>query len=779
MTELDETLKEFLVESFENLEHLDRELLALEEDSSNAATINTIFRIIHTIKGTSGFFDFKTLEKVSHVGENLLDSLRSQAIAVTPEIITTLLELNDTLKNLLTQINDSGCEGANIYSALIERLTALNTKKDEKKDSAPAATETATLKSSVAPARPSAPSPTSNSNEDELEKLFKEAQAQYEMPPPSQAVIAPVATTSEIAAPVAATQSEKQKEEPASEPKKQGEIADTSLRVDVNLLDKLMNLVGELVLARNQILQFTKSQSDGEFISTSQRLNLITSELQDGVMKTRMQPVSTIWNKLPRIVRDIAQSCGKQVNLEMIGKETDLDRAIIEAMKDPLTHIIRNAVDHGIETPEVRRKAGKSASGTLTLKAFHEGGQVIIQISDDGAGLNTERIRAKAVEKGIISAERAEGLGEADVYRLIFLPGFSTAEKITNISGRGVGMDVVRSNIERIGGAVDVGSTFGRGTSFTIKIPLTLAIIPALIVTSGTNRYAIPQVNLRELVRVEASASNRNLERLQGAEFYRLRGKLLPLVYLNRQLDLTGNTAPSSEVLNIVVVKAENGQFGLVVDEIHDTEEIVVKPLGRMLKTVPVFAGATIMGDGQVALILDLLGLGRAAQITKRESLASQQELSAAAAQEPRSKLLVFQLSNGRRAAVPLEEVNRLEEFPASKLEQAGQHSVVQYRDHILPLIDLSTLIHGGQTAYNGEVKAFVHQRGTMQVGFVVEEILDIVEQAVKLETPFQRPGVVGSAVIQDRVTDIIDLPAALKISNLQSAASAYVEGTK
>ncbi|NDC37959.1 MAG: hypothetical protein EBZ48_07885 [Proteobacteria bacterium] len=632
-------------------------------------------------------------------------------------------------------------------------------------------------KPSPQPAAPEAP--VQSAEEDELDRLFREAQAEYAAVPAAPATSATLAVPPQPA-PVAVAPTppvDKVREDAGGDQKKQGEIADTSLRVDVNLLDKLMNLVGELVLARNQILQFTKSQIDGEFISTTQRLNLITSELQDGVMKTRMQPVSTIWNKLPRIVRDISQSCGKQVNLEMIGKETDLDRAIIEAMKDPLTHIIRNAVDHGIESPEVRSKAGKAPAGTLTLKAFHEGGQVIIQITDDGAGLNLERIRAKAIEKGIVSAERAASLGEADVYRLIFLPGFSTAEKITNISGRGVGMDVVRSNIERIGGTVDVSSTFGRGTAFTIKIPLTLAIIPALIVTSGSNRYAIPQVNLHELVRVEANASNKNLERLQGADFYRLRGKLLPLVYLDRQLNLADNTGRSSEVLNIVVVKAENGQFGLVVDEIHDTEEIVVKPLGRMLKSVPVFAGATIMGDGQVALILDVLGLGRAAQLTKRESVAMQQDRSANTSQEPRSKLLVFQLCNGRRAAIALEEVNRLEEFAVSKVEQAGPYSVVQYRDNILPLIDLSTLIHGSQSAYEGEVKAFVHQRGNFQVGFVVEQILDIVEQAVRVEKPFHRPGVVGSAVIQDRVTDIIDLSAALKISNLRPAESVQIEG--
>jgi two-component system chemotaxis sensor kinase CheA len=768
MTELDETLKEFLVESFENLEQLDRELLALEEDPSNHSTINTIFRIIHTIKGTSGFFDFKILERVSHVGENLLDSLRSQAISVTPEIVTALLELNDTLRGLLSRIIDEGNEGTETFSGLIERLTKLNTKKADTSPTTTASTSKSEVDSTAkAPdtALNAANSKPVEASIDDLDALFQQAQAEYSKQSPDTHSATPIAKSS--------AEADKAKEESGNDTKKHSEISDSSLRVDVNLLDKLMNLVGELVLARNQILQFTKTQNDGEFVNTSQRLNLITSELQDGVMRTRMQPVSTIWNKLPRIVRDISQNCGKQVNLEMIGKDTDLDRAIIEAMKDPLTHIIRNAVDHGIESPDSRKKAGKSPTGTLTLKAFHEGGQVIIQISDDGAGLHTERIRKKALEKGIITPENAASLSEADIYRLIFLPGFSTAEKITNISGRGVGMDVVRSNIERIGGAVDVTSSLGTGTTFTIKIPLTLAIIPALIVACGGSRYAIPQVNLHELVRVENPRENKNIERVQGAEFYRLRGKLLPLVYLDAQLNTASIRAQDSTALNIVVVKAENGQFGLVVDTIQDTEEIVVKPLGRLLKSVPVFAGATIMGDGQVALILDVLGLGRAAQLTKRESISkSQEKAGKSATEEPRSKLLVFQLCNGRRAAIPLEDVSRLEEFPIEKVEQAGTYSAVQYRDGILPLIDLSTLVHGTQSAYEKEVKAFVHQGSGVQVGFVVEEILDIVEQSVKLETPFQRPGILGSAVIQNKVTDIIDLQAALKISNLSPTES-------
>ncbi|MCB0334217.1 MAG: chemotaxis protein CheA, partial [Bdellovibrionales bacterium] len=404
-------------------------------------------------------------------------------------------------------------------------------------------------------------------------------------------------------------------------PLSKSSIADSSLRVDVELLDSLMNLVGELVLARNQILQFTKmnGESNANFTNTCQRLNLITSELQEGVMKTRMQPIANVWNKFPRIIRDIARACGKEIQVDMEGKDTDLDKTILEAIKDPLTHIVRNAADHGIETPEVREANGKSREGTLLLSAYHEGGHVIIEIVDDGAGLNTERIREKAIEKGVISAEKAGRMSEQELQRLIFAPGFSTAEQVTNISGRGVGMDVVRSNIEKIGGSVDIQSILGEGTTLKIKIPLTLAIVPALMISAGDQRFAIPQVSLLELLRIEGDKIDTQIEEIHGSLFYRLRGDLLPLVYLSHELQMTHlqldeeARKKTNKAINVVVVRADEKEFGLVVDVVHDTEEIVVKPLGRQLKNIEVFAGATILGDGKVALILDILGLGKKA----------------------------------------------------------------------------------------------------------------------------------------------------------------------
>ena len=403
-----------------------------------------------------------------------------------------------------------------------------------------------------------------------------------------------------------------------------------TIRVGVNLLDRLMNLVGELVLARNQLLQFSSMRQDPGFQAVSQRMNLIATELQEEVMKTRMQPIGNVWDKFPRKVRDLALSCHKEVRLEMEGQDTELDCTIIEAIKDPMTHLVRNCIDHGIEPPEVRKQSGKSSTGILKLRAFHEGGQVNIDVTDDGAGLNAERIRQKALERGLITAQSASRLCDRDIFNLIFLPGFPTAEKITNVSGRGVGMDVVKTNVEKIGGTVDVQSTASQGTTAHMKIPLTLAIIPALIVTTAGDRYAVPQVNLLELVRLEGEQARTAIEQVGGAPVYRLRGKLLPLTYLRHKLraEVNKTSATESQNVNIVVLRADDREFGLVVDEINDTQEIVVKPLGKQLKSINAYAGATIMGDGKVALILDVLGLAQRAKLVSglSEKAASQTE---------------------------------------------------------------------------------------------------------------------------------------------------------
>lgn len=755
----DSVLKEFLIESRENLDQLDRDLVALEQDPQDPARLASIFRTIHTIKGTCGFLGLARLEAVTHVGENLLSRLRDGVLLLNEEITTALLSLVDTVREILKNVEQTGSEGERDDSALIATLTRLQER---------------------------APTPPVGVQDTAADHTTQQAHAVIQEPAPCpppplgevliQAGIAPPGKVlealreqaegdprhlGEILVERGAVQPQDVVQALRVQEASAGAVSESSVRVDVGLLDKLMNLVGELVLARNQILQFTATQRDTAFLGSTQRLNLITTELQEGVMKTRMQPIGNVWNRFPRVVRDLARQCGKQVRVEMEGKETELDRTIIEAIKDPLTHVVRNAVDHGIEPPEVRLANGKPAEGLLALRAYHEGGQVNIEISDDGGGIDPDRIRAKALERGLITHEQAARMSDRECVQLVFLPGFSTAKVVTNVSGRGVGMDVVKTNIEKIGGTVDIQSHLGQGTTLKIKIPLTLAIIPALIVTSGGERYAIPQVNLLELVRLEGNQAQQAIEQIHGAPVYRLRGHLLPLVYLNRELELD-ERAPAQDGVNIVVLQADDRQFGLVVEGISDTEEIVVKPLSKQLKNVSLFAGATIMGDGRVALILDVLGVAQRAGVISelRDRALAELAVRPAQACEQLQPLLVVSLGGGRRAAIPLELVARLEEIDTNAIELADGAEVVQYRGRILPLLRLAQLL--GQPSAEPQARetlqVVVYSEQDQSVGLVVDRILDIVEVPLAVECASTHPGVRGSAVIQNRVTDLVDV---------------------
>ncbi|MCB1769499.1 MAG: chemotaxis protein CheA, partial [Candidatus Competibacteraceae bacterium] len=619
---MDEIIVEFLTESLEGLDQLDNKFVMLEQNPDDRDTLASIFRTVHTIKGTCGFLGFSHLEKLAHAGENLLSLLRDGKLNFTQEIASALLTMLDAVRTMLGEIERTESDGEEGYANLIETLNRL-------KEGG-----SATPPSQPKPAPPSSPPPAPEPvnvppvvNESSAAENAGTSDVGSELLPPGAVFLlepVPVPETkpsdspsTQQPEPTAAPQTPAEPDaKPAAQPTTPPlertalapaperaspvpvpasggpSIAESSIRVDVPLLDKLMNLVGELVLARNQIVEYTLLQENPQLMAASQRLNLITSELQEGIMRTRMQPISNIWAKFPRIVRDLSMSCGKQMRVEMEGKETELDKSLIEAMKDPLTHLIRNAVDHGIELPAVRQASGKPPEGCLLLRAYHEGGQVHIEIADNGAGINPIKLRNKALEKGLITLERADAMSDQDLRRLIFLAGFSTAEKITNISGRGVGMDVVKTNIEKIGGLIDLESELGQGTTFKIRIPLTLAIVPALIVTSGKERFAIPQVNLLELIRVTEEQRDAAIEYVHSNPVYRLRGKLLPIVYLNHELGLTA----TAKVLNIVVLQAGQHQLGLVVDQINDTQEIVVKPLDKVLQDIPVFAGATIMG---------------------------------------------------------------------------------------------------------------------------------------------------------------------------------------
>jgi two-component system chemotaxis sensor kinase CheA len=743
-------IKDLLIESTEGLDRFDREMLVLERGEGTPDTLNVIFRIIHTIKGTSGCLGLSKIESVAHVGENLLSALRDGKFTTTPEMITTLLSYADALRQMLRCLETSGNEGIADYSALLQKLQELQTGKTTAPAPAPVKAafglfedEPLTEPEATEPASPVAAAPVA---------------------PPPQAKPEAVTPEKDAAAP------------------KSGSVSDTAIRVDVGQLDKLMNLVGELVLARNQIVQYSSHAKEPSLIAASQRLNIITTELQESVMKTRMQPIGNIWAKFPRVVRDVAHELGKKVELVMEGNETELDRTIIEAIKDPLTHIVRNAIDHGIEMPEARNTAGKPEQGILILRAFHEGGQVNIEIMDDGRGINVTKVKQKAVEKGLIAPENAARMSDREAFNLIFLPGFSTADKITNVSGRGVGMDVVKTNIEKIGGSVDVLSDLGKGATIKIKIPLTLAIIPALIVTSGGERFAIPQVSLLELVRLEAEQARKGIEMLYGAPVYRLRGHLLPLCYLNKELRLEALAANGAEAsgepgyaskfvdsdaINIVVLQADGRQFGLVVDVINDTEEIVVKPLGKQLKGINCFAGATIMGDGRVALILDVLGLAQQANVISEVRDRSHMDKNKTDARvSDRQTLLLFDAGGGSRMAIPLSMVARLEEFPRTEVERSGSQEVVQYRGQILPLIRVADHLASGAAPgleTQDPMQVVVYSEQGRSVGLVVGCINDIVEESVTVKRETGGGGILGSAVIQDKVTDFLDVSAIIR----------------
>jgi two-component system chemotaxis sensor kinase CheA len=742
MGENDDIIKEFIVESHENIDRLDNDLVALEKDPSSKDILARIFRATHTIKGTCGFFGFSKLQTVTHAGENLLARLRDGQLALTAEMTTALLAMVDVVRELLSRIENTGAEGDGDYAALIATLGRLakgGTPPAGGSGAAPKGGGKSSSSSGEGAGRPPPGGPPGGEDargDQAVDTILEAAQMH------------------------------------AASAAMEGHI-----RVDVGLLDKLMTLVGELVLARNQILQFTAVLENGGIAQATQRLNLITTELQESVMKMRMQPIGKVWNKFPRVVRDLAAACGKNVHLEMEGEGTELDKTLIEAIADPLTHAVRNAVDHGIETPAERRAAGKPAEGRLALRAFHESGHVNIEISDDGAGIDVEKVKNKALSLGLLSPDQAPVISDREAMSLIFLPGFSTAEKVTNLSGRGVGMDVVKTNIERIGGSIDVQSARGKGMTLKIKIPLTLAIIPALIVSCRGDFYAIPQASLMELVRLDAADAGRLIERIHGVPVYRLRGRLLPLVNLGKELfgtesSGTGNGEGPRSV-PIVVLQAGDHVFGLIVDAVNDTEEIVVKPLGQQLKGLSVYAGASIMGDGRVALILDVLGIALKAHVLSEvgdRAFAEDKETEKSGVVDNRQSFLLFRSPDRGQMAIPLSAVARLEEFPRPSIERAGSQDVVQYRGEILPLLNLSTSLperrsrprhpeeppaeEGGRDV----VQVVVYTRGKKSVGLMVERILDIVEEALQVQSPGTRSGVTGSAVIHGRVTELLDV---------------------
>ena len=747
MSEMDEALAEFLIECQENLSRMDLELLQLEK-STDPELVKSIFRVMHTIKGSAGFLGLSKLEKLTHAAENLLSKIRDGSVKPTALITSALLSAIDGTRVILSSLETNQNEGNSDSDTIIKALNNCTQPNVIISDTI-ANTYTPEIKPAVAQTLVFPKDATSS---------FSEAAT-----PVTETVKSATLVVEKSPAVISAP---KEKiEEPYREVA--SALSDSSVRIPVDILDKLMSLASELVLSRNQLLQCSTRLNDSMLQVASRQFNLVTSELQEALMKTRMQPISNVWNKFPRMVREVAFKLGKQINLQMQGADTELDKTLIEAIKDPLTHLVRNSIDHGIESPEVRSRANKKPEGTLLLRAYHESGRVNIVISDDGKGIDLNRVKAKALEKQLLSSDQLSQMGDNSVLQLIFLPGFSTAEKITSVSGRGVGMDVVKNNIEKIGGMIDIQSEVNKGTTIHLRIPLTLAIIKALSITAAGQSFTIPQTHITELLRLKDDIKIGGIEYVHETPVFRFRGKLIPLVNLAELLQIKGQSTIQAQPNHIVILQAEDRQFGLLVDAVKDTNEIVVKPLPSRLKGVGCFAGVTIMGDGLVQLILDVSGVARLGRVLPKirdlsiKDLAKQDEILADK-QTAGEGLLLVSAGAESQIAIALEQVVRLEEFKESQLEKTSDMSLVQYREGIMPVYNLGNIlgIKGGVVTVDKarKIPVVVHNYGGKYVGLAVEKILDTVYESIKINGESTGLGIKKTGVVSGKITEFVDL---------------------
>ncbi len=772
---MDDLLNEFLTETSESLDVIDVELVRFEKDPEDKAVLDNIFRLVHTVKGTCGFLGLPRLESVAHAAENVLGKFRDRELKVSTHAVSLILKSIDVIKTILAELEANECEPEGDDQALIDQLN-----------------DVAAGKEAAIPKTPSAPKADEKNDAgmfdpelgrkrlpgevslDELEAAFLAAPGPEEataLAAGEEADAAVISSSDNAGLETVVKNTSASKSDPGDAAQKSAEtsVANQTVRVSVDLLENLMTMVSELVLTRNQLMQIVREQEDSKIKVPLQRLNLVTTELQEGVMKTRMQPIGNAWQKLPRIVRDLSHELGKKIDLQMIGAETELDRQVLELIKDPLTHMVRNSADHGLETPQIRQASGKQENGTIRLSAYHEGGHVIIQITDDGAGLNIDRIREKALASGLASETELEGMTDQQIGNFIFKAGLSTAEKITSVSGRGVGMDVVRSNIEKIGGTVDVRSTSGKGSVFTIKIPLTLAIVSALIVEAFGERFAIPQISVIELVRASENSEHR-IERIKMSPVLRLRDQLLPLVYLSDVLrmqrknpagvvqgDQSGE-APTEQTRKddfVVVSQVGSFRFGIVVDRVFDTEEIVVKPVAPILRNISVFSGNTILGDGSVIMILDPNGIANTFGKISVDQDDSRTAAMLSADANEKVSLLLFRAGSAAPMAVPLSLVARLEEIDTSSIERANGRDVIQYRGQLMPLIKVSDSY---QLRAEGRQPMLVFSDEARTMGLAVDEIVDIVEDHLNIELNSSVTGMLGAAVIAGAATEVLDV---------------------
>jgi len=803
----DEILQGFIEESLEHLADIENDLLTIEEGGADIdeELVNKVFRAAHSIKGGAGFMGLTSIQELSHASENVLGLIRSKKLIPNPEIINVLLLASDQLRQMIEDVQNSNEVDITAHldplNSIFDGTFAQTAAAAPKKDAAPPKKKTAAPAVEVEPepeVLAAEPDPEPEEDEEEEEDLLEQDEEDIE-----EEEDAPVAVANN---PLSA-----QKEDPTRKNVPPTKV-ETSIRVNVSLLDSLMTLAGELVLSRNQLLQTIGTDDFRNAETVGQRIDLITSELQEAIMLTRMQPIGNVFNKFPRVVRDLSKKLSKKIDLTIVGKDVELDKTIIEAINDPLTHLIRNSVDHGIEMPAERKKKGKPETGLVILKAYHEAGQVVIEIRDDGKGIDGDALAASAVGKGLLTADQTKVMSEKEKVNLIFLPGFSTAAKVTDVSGRGVGMDVVKTNLDQLGGHVDIISEIGLGTTISIKLPLTLAIIPCQIIMTGDERYAIPQVNLEELLRIPASQVKERVERVGDAEVVRLRGNLLPLIRLSdviglertfwddkeqtfkedrRELisDRRSKSSPlfstsekshpdqqmpqrsvidrryaASSALNIVVVSTGSMKYGLVVDRLLDSEEIVIKPLGRHLQQCKGYAGATIMGDGRIALILDVANLARMSNLTSLDGSARATEIAhsmeeAIKAKKDKQSLLIFRSSETEQFAVPLNQVERIEKIKATDIEVLGGKRVMKYRGGSLSLMRVDDLAMVQPLAEYDNLLVIVFNVAKRNVGLLAIGPIDALEITADIDdVTLKQPGIMGSLIIDTHTTMLVNI---------------------
>jgi two-component system chemotaxis sensor kinase CheA len=763
---MDDLLQDFLTETFESLTQLDQDIVELEQNPEDPELLGNIFRVAHTIKGTCGFLDLPRLESVAHAAENILGKYRDGELPVTEESITLILNSVDRITMIVTHLEQKGEEPEGDDSDLINQIEAILEAGGHVE-----------------------------ATEEELEAAFAEAETEEEGEEKTEQETEAAKSEGKPDKSEESNKAAKTTAQQANQAVKESQLANQSIRVNVDVLENLMTVVSELVLTRNQLLQTARANPHDAYNNPLQQLNHVVSELQEGVMKTRMQPIGKAWAKLPRLVRDTAKDLDKDITLVMEGEDTELDRQVLELIKDPLTHMVRNSADHGIEQPDERVEKDKPSAGTIHLSAYHEGGHIISELKDDGKGLAVDKIKAKALDSGVVSESDLENMSDQQIKALIFRPGFSTADAVTSVSGRGVGMDVVRSNIEKIGGTVDLKSVEGEGTTFTIKIPLTLAIVSAMILSAAGNKFALPQTAIVELVKTGRD-SDAKIERIQGSRVLRLRGGLLPLVDLSdvlgqgdqKQLSTTGADEPDMESAEtpakeipaeeaaaiadnrgditgqvdenfIIVSQVGNFTFGIIVDQVFDTEEIVVKPVAPLLRDIDVFSGNTILGDGSVIMILDPNGMAKqAGDVSTLEQQQSMQAKQTESDSDKTTSLLLFTAGDGAPKAVPLALIGRLEDIDKSEIEQSEGGLVVQYRGQLMPLIPFSSDVTIDLNA-EGNQPVLVFADEDKHMGLIVDTIVDIVEEAINVQSSAaQNTGVLGSAIVSGKATEVIDV---------------------